>query len=111
MGLYAAASVACVLALRAERSWWFPAAIALLALVWAATMAPHTSGVRPADMFAEFEMKDEAIEVAREMFGLLIVAGWMFVLVIEGVRRRRSQTGMGNGHGRGRGRGKRTLCS
>jgi hypothetical protein len=86
MCIYGAAALACVLALRRTRSWLLPAAVALLALVWAATLAPHVGGVRPADMFAEFEMQDEAIELAREMFGLLIVAGWMLVLVIDGAR-------------------------
>jgi hypothetical protein len=90
MAIYAAATVACVLALRQRRSWIPPAAVALVALVWAATLAPHVGGVRPADMFAEFEMKDESIELAREMFGLLIVAAWMVVLVVDGVRQKKA---------------------
>jgi hypothetical protein len=32
------------------------------------------------DMFAEFEMKDIGVEESREMYGLLLVGGWMAVL-------------------------------
>jgi len=88
MVVYGLAGVACALALRSKRSWMLPAAVALAAIAWAATLAPDAAGVRPAEMFAEFEMQDEAVEVAREMFGLLIVAAWMLVLVIAGARRK-----------------------
>ncbi|HTO92543.1 MAG TPA: transmembrane 220 family protein [Candidatus Sulfotelmatobacter sp.] len=63
--------------------WQFPAAIALIALIWAATIAPRALGkIRLGEMFAQWEMKDAAVEENREMFGLLIVAAWMIVLVI-----------------------------
>jgi hypothetical protein len=31
-------------------------------------------------MFEEFEMKNIGVEESREMYGLLLVAGWMAVL-------------------------------
>jgi len=52
----------------------------LIALAWAATIAPRVIGhVRFLDMFAEFEMKDIGVEESREMYGLLLIAGWMAV--------------------------------
>jgi hypothetical protein len=55
---------------------------AAAALVWASTIAPGVAGnVAAAEMFEEFEMKSPLIEQAREMFGLLIIAAWMLVLL------------------------------
>jgi hypothetical protein len=87
VALYGAASLASVLALWGRGSWLLPAAVALAAVAWAATIAPHLGGVRIPDLFAEFEMKDEGVERAREVGGLLIVAVWMLVLVTAALRR------------------------
>jgi hypothetical protein len=62
--------------------WPLPAAIAAVALIWAATIAPRALGkIKLSQMFASWEMKDASVEENREMFGLLIVAAWMIVLV------------------------------
>jgi hypothetical protein len=37
-------------------------------------------------MFGAWEMKDTGVEESREMYGLLIVAGWMVVLTIANRR-------------------------
>jgi hypothetical protein len=61
--------------------WALPAVIAVIALAWAARIAPRAVGkIRLSQMFASWEMKDTAVEENREMFGLLIVAAWMIVL-------------------------------
>ena len=82
MLIYGAAAAACILSLRGKLRWTVPAAIGLVALVWAGSIAPRVIGqVRFADMFQSFEMKDPMVEEAREMGGLLIVWAWMAVLV------------------------------
>ena len=80
MAIYGAAAVACLLSLRSRLPWWFAVITGLIALAWAATIAPRVIGhVRFLDMFAEFEMKDIGVEESREMYGLLLIAGWMAV--------------------------------
>ena len=81
IAMYGAAVVACVLALAGRMQRWLPIVIAVVAIGWAALLLPDVLGVvNPLDMFDEFEMKSEPIEIAREGFGLLIVAAWMIVL-------------------------------
>ena len=83
MAIYGAATVVCVLAIMGRGRWMLPAAIGLIALIWALTLAPQVIGkVRFGELFEAFEMKDERVEVAREMGGLLIVAFWMAVSAI-----------------------------
>jgi hypothetical protein len=88
-GMYGLAAVACALALAGRQRWWFPATVAALALVWAGALAPRVIGeVRFLDMFGAFEMKSVAIEEAREMYGLVLVAAWMVVLSVRAAHRR-----------------------
>lgn len=83
MAIYGAAAVICMLAIAGRGRWPLAAAVGLLALVWALTLAPAVIGkVRFGELFEAFEMKDERVEVAREMGGLLIVAFWMLVSAI-----------------------------
>src|SRR5215510_4869999 len=82
MAIYGIAGAACVLEILKRGKWIFPAAICLVSLVWAISLAwtgwDHVS-------FGElvsgpYRMKDERIEIAREVVGLLIVALWMAIL-------------------------------
>ena len=83
MPVYGAAAIACGLELAHKLKWWMPALIAIATLVWAATIAPHVFGQVPfMDMFGAWEMKNTGVEESREMYGLLIVTGWMIVLAI-----------------------------
>jgi hypothetical protein len=94
MAIYGAAAIVCAWAAwqPAAYPWAAPALIALVALIWAATIAPHALGkIRLSQMFASWEMKNELVEENREMFGLAIVAAWMIVLVIA--RRRAGPAG------------------
>jgi hypothetical protein len=43
------------------------------------------------ELFEAFEMKDERVEVAREFGGLLIIAFWMGVLVLDALRRKKAK--------------------
>lgn len=92
MALYGAAAIVCGIELTRRVRPWFPALLALLALTWAATIAPRVLGKVPfRDMFAAFEMHNAGIEESREMYGLVIVAAWMAVLAAVGRQGRRTE--------------------
>ena len=84
IAVYGLAAVACVLSLLRRLHWTFPALLCLVALAWAATLAPGVVGRVPfGDMFGAFEMKNVGIEESREMYGLLIIAAWMAGLTVR----------------------------
>ena len=74
IAIYLAAAASCLITVLRRADGWLAAATAAAALVWASTLAPLGLQVPPASLFAEWEMQDERIEIAREMYGLLIVA-------------------------------------
>lgn len=79
IAIYSAAALACMVS--GQLHWSFPAGVGIVALAWAVTIAPRVIGNVPfLSMFEEFEMKNIGIEESREMYGLLLVAGWMAVL-------------------------------
>ena len=89
IAIYLAAALACALAVAGRLRWPVPALVALAALAWAATLAPGVLGrVGPGEMFGAWEMRDAAVEEARESYGLLLVAAWMGVLAVVAFRRR-----------------------
>lgn len=88
MLIYAAATIACGLALRDAMPPWLPIVTGVVAAAWAAMLLPRVLGqVAPGELFRETGMATLAIEEAREMLGLALVAGWMLVLIV-GTRRR-----------------------
>ena len=90
IAIYGGALLVCVLALLQRLPRWLAVLVAAVALGWSALLLSRVLGVvSPLEIFAEFEMKSEPIEVAREGFGLLIVAAWMVVLARFGAARRR----------------------
>jgi hypothetical protein len=90
IAIYGAAALACLMSSSAH--WTFPVAIGIVALAWAATLAPNVIGRVPfLEMFEEFEMKDAGVEESREMYGLLLIAGWMAVLGHRAFWRRRRE--------------------
>lgn len=83
MAIYGVAALACWLSLRGRLPRWMPVVIGLVALAWAATLAPGVVGrVAFKDLFESYAMKSEPVEEAREMGGLLIVTAWMAVLAL-----------------------------
>jgi hypothetical protein len=91
MAIYLAAAASCALAAVGKLRWPAPAAVGVVALVWAAVLAPQVVGtVRPDELVGAWEMKDARVEVGREMYGLLIIAIWMGSIV-AGERRRRTR--------------------
>lgn len=80
--IYVAAAVACGLEIRGKTQLWLPASVAIIALLWAASLYTRASDVPIASLFAEWEMRDINVEEAREMYGLSIVAVWMIAIAI-----------------------------
>lgn len=73
IAIYLGACVSCVLAARGHTDWRWGAATAAVALAWALTLLPQAWRVAPLEMFQAWEMANESVEVAREMYGLLMV--------------------------------------
>ena len=87
--IYAAAAIVCLVELRRRTHPGIPAALAGIALAWAATIAPRVVGkVRFSAMFAEFEMANAGVEESREMYGLLFIALWTIAVALAAWRRR-----------------------
>lgn len=92
MLLYGSAALACALHLFGVLPWRLAAAVGVVALVWSAIWAPGVITNAPiGQLFTTYQMMGLEIEEARELLGLLIVAGWMAVLVA--VRRRQASSG------------------
>ncbi len=84
IAIYALAAVACLFSLLRRLHWALPALLGVVTLGWAVTLAPHVVGRVPfGEMFGAFEMKNVGIEESREMYGLLIIAAWMAVLMFR----------------------------
>lgn len=84
IAVYLAGAGACLLAYRRPEALALPALVALVCLAWAASLSPHVVGRVPfLEMFGAWEMKNLAVEESREMYGLLIIAGWMLVLSLR----------------------------
>jgi hypothetical protein len=91
VAIYALAAAACLLELRGRGGWPFPTVVGAVAVVWAAVISLRVLGRVPfIEMFGAFEMKNVGIEESREMYGLLIIAGWMVVLAVRAARLSRS---------------------
>jgi hypothetical protein len=89
MLIYTAAAAAALLAATGRIRRGMAAAVAVVALLWAGSLAPGVLGrVRMGELVEEWEMKDTRVEEAREMYGLLLIAAWMGVLTAAGLRRR-----------------------
>jgi energy-coupling factor transporter transmembrane protein EcfT len=93
MAIYLAATISCFLAAFGKLKWWFAAATAVVALIWAFIWAPQAyPNVRIAEMFQAWEMKNERIEEGREMYGLFIICVCMTILAIGAWRKRAPTT-------------------
>lgn len=91
--IYGLAAVACILSLCGRLRWPVPATVGAAAWLWAALLAPRVVGrTALADLFQSFHMINEAVEEAREMGGLLIVAFWMAVLALVSWRAKSRQS-------------------
>jgi hypothetical protein len=93
MAIYAAAMfVSGYAAWRGSVPSWAPLAVALIALIWGLDWSTDVPGLETyTHMFDSWEMKNAAVEEARETGGLLIVTGWMLTLTVDGWRRLRAR--------------------
>jgi hypothetical protein len=91
MSIYGAAAVVCGFEMRRKTPLWLPAAIVVIALVWAISIGygSHADAFR--HMMDQWEMKNVHVEETREQYGLTIVAAWMLGVFVAGWLRRRHQ--------------------
>lgn len=73
VAIYLAACMACLVTVLRRTDWALSAAVAAVALGWALTLLPEAARVPLTQLFAAWEMADQRIEIAREMYGLLII--------------------------------------
>ena len=89
MAIYGAAAIVAGREVARRNKPLLPGLVSLVALVWAATIAPRVIGKIPfGSMFQTFEMKDLGVEESREMYGLLLVALWMAAVALAAWRRK-----------------------
>jgi hypothetical protein len=89
--LYVAAAAACLVYRMTWPAWTAAAAVGLVALVWAAVLAPTAlQDFTFRDLVRTMKAETPSIEYSRELLGLLIVVVWMAVLTVVGLRRRRA---------------------
>jgi hypothetical protein len=86
IALYLAAAASCLLGALDRGPGWLPVATAVAALAWAWQLRDGAQ-VAPASLFEQWEMADARIEVAREFYGLLIVAAACAALAVARFRR------------------------
>ncbi len=87
MTIYGLAALCCIWSFLGRLAWYFPAAVGVVALLWASLLAPSVIGQTSfSEMFGSIGMINLAVEEAREMMGLLIVAFWMAVLAVTWYR-------------------------
>jgi hypothetical protein len=82
VAIYLAAAGMCLLQYRHIGRRWLPPALLVIALVWIATLLPSIVGhVSLKEVFASISMQTKAVEEAREIGGLALIALWAGVLM------------------------------
>jgi hypothetical protein len=88
IAVYAAAAALCGVALAGRNNRIGAALLLVVALAWAALLAPGVVGkAHFADIFGSMKATDPLVEETREMLGLLIIASWMAALAWRGPSR------------------------
>ncbi|GAB5453211.1 MAG: hypothetical protein Hals2KO_35390 [Halioglobus sp.] len=92
VAIYLAAAAMCALwfrqrARRAPLPRWLPATLLLISLGWSASLVPAIAGeVSWGEIFESVSMRTRAVEEAREIGGLLLVAIWSATLLLLRLR-------------------------
>ena len=73
IAIYLAACMSCLVTVFRRTDWELSAAVAGVALIWGLTLLPVAASVPVAHLFAAWEMANARVEIAREMYGLLII--------------------------------------
>jgi hypothetical protein len=82
IAVYSAAAALCVARFVIALPRWVPAVLLAVCLGWIALLLPRVVGeVSAGDLFASITMRTRAVEEAREVGGLLLVALWSTVLL------------------------------
>ena len=80
--IYGAAAATSLAYWRLRPRWLAPSIVGAAASIWAATLVPTTlPGLRLGDLVHRMEAKTPAIELGRELLGLVLIAAWMALLV------------------------------
>lgn len=85
--VYLAAAAMCALQFMGRCPRWLPLCLLAVSLAWSAALLPAIVGqVSPGEIFESISMRTRAVEEAREIGGLALVAAWSAVLAF-GARR------------------------
>lgn len=80
IAVYLAAAVLCIAQLRGRLWRWAPFALLAVCLLWIGSLLPSVVGkVSPQEIFESITMRTRAVEQAREIGGLALVALWCTV--------------------------------
>ena len=80
--IYLAASLMCAAQFLRRLPRWLPTSLLFISLVWIGTLLPDIVGqVSLADIVESVSMKTRAVEEAREIGGLALIAIWSAVLM------------------------------
>ena len=86
IAVYLAACAMCVARHRGACPRWLPLLLLVVSLLWIGTLVPSLGDVSVDEIFESVSMKTRAVEEAREIGGLALVAIWSAVLVHRGGR-------------------------
>ena len=86
VGIYLVAGAMCVAWFAHRCPRWFPTLLLVASLLWIGTLLPGLGGVSVGEIFASISMQTRAVEEAREIGGLALVALWATVLALRGNR-------------------------
>ena len=79
--IYLFAAGMCIARMRKKRQRWLPPVLLVVSLLWIGSLLPHIVGQTSlAEVFASISMQTKAVEEAREIGGLFLVALWAGVL-------------------------------
>ena len=82
IAIYVAAAGMCIAWFRRRVPRWYPTALLVISLLWIGSLLPAVVGkVSPAEIFESISMRTRAIEEAREIGGLALVAIWAGALM------------------------------
>jgi len=91
MLIWGAAGVVCLLYGFGSLSLIFPIALVLIGLVWAGFLLPRIietfDSIGWDEVFMQATMSNIIVESVREMGGLLIIAVWMSLLIVQKVKK------------------------
>ena len=82
--LYLSAAAMCAARLRKRLPEWLPSLLLIVSLLWMGALLPNIIGqVSPRDVAASISMQTSAVEEAREIGGLFLVAFWSGMIALR----------------------------